>query len=79
VQTTAGVGDGAWHHVAAAWSSPAGRLSLYVDGDLRASAAVAPGALLPDGGSLLLGQVCVCLCVCVRACVCVCVCVCVDD
>ena len=56
-QTSAGVADGGWHHVALAWSSPGGRLALYVDGALRAATSLAAGAALPDGGSLLLGQV----------------------
>lgn len=50
--------DGAWHHVALAWSAPAATLSLYVDGAL-AESATAPeaGERLPlaDSGPLLLG------------------------
>ena len=58
VRTAAAVCDGAWHHVAVVWSAGgAGAVTVYVDAAPRLSAALAPGAAIPDGGSLLLGQV----------------------
>lgn len=45
-----------WQHIAVAWDSQGGRLTLYLDGGLAYSGEIAPGARIPRGGRLLLGQ-----------------------
>lgn len=46
-----------WIHLCGAWSSEQGLASLWVDGKKLASTpGVAEGHVLPDGGSLQLGQ-----------------------
>lgn len=39
-----------WHHVAASWSGSTGSVNLYLDGNLLASASVAPFAVTLDNG-----------------------------
>mmetsp|Transcript_30700 Transcript_30700/g.48126 ORF Transcript_30700/g.48126 Transcript_30700/m.48126 type:complete len:950 (+) Transcript_30700:85-2934(+) len=50
--SSSGVSNGAWHHVAYVRSGTS--VSLYIDGDYKASVTVT--AQLQDGGSLVLGQ-----------------------
>lgn len=50
-------GPSDWVHLCATWSSEQGRASLWADGKkVVATAGVAEGHVLPDGGSLQLGQ-----------------------
>ena len=45
-----------WQHIAVAWDGEDGRLTIYLDGGLAYSGEMAPGARIPRGGRLLLGQ-----------------------
>src|SRR5262249_38375301 len=54
IATGIAINDGAWHHVAVAWST-SGALQLFKDGTLAFSTNRA-GIPLGDGGALVLGQ-----------------------
>ncbi|XP_014671305.1 PREDICTED: sushi, von Willebrand factor type A, EGF and pentraxin domain-containing protein 1-like [Priapulus caudatus] len=49
--------DNSWHHIAATWDSIDGKLSMYLDGELRKdSQNVSKGVPICGGGSFVLGQ-----------------------
>lgn len=57
VEASEAVRDGQWSHVCGSWSSEEGLASLWVNGLKAASSAgVAEGHVLPDGGTMSLGQ-----------------------
>ena len=45
-----------WQHISVSWDASAGRLTVYLDGVLAFSGEVAPGARIPRGGRIVLGQ-----------------------
>jgi hypothetical protein len=56
VDTGLVLNDGMWHHLAVTWRSAGGELRVYLNGVLRYSGTVQPGASLTPNGSLVLGQ-----------------------
>lgn len=56
VLTGVSANDGNWHHIAVAWKSSGGNLSLYKDGEKKYSGTLQANYTIFDGGSLVLGQ-----------------------
>ena len=45
-----------WQHIGVSWEREDGRLTVYLDGSLAFTGEMAPGARVPAGGRLILGQ-----------------------
>jgi hypothetical protein len=53
--TDVAIGDGNWHHLAVAWESQTGQLTIAVDGQQRYSGELAPNAVIAQGQPLSFG------------------------